>query len=205
MLNDSMEEKAFFRYTGSSMWPVFQTGDLLVVKRVLQDQLRPGDCIVFRKVGGENYIIHRIVGVKSEIRTRGDARPVGDDEPVFPVWIMGRVEGRIRCGHLNRISGGRRGVWEGRFYRYAGRLEPSREAKGGRIAKCIQQFLGRLSTRWVCRASVLNLPSEEGHKLSYLVWGKRVVGLRFGQGQAWSILWPYCLLIDPQRLPPAKA
>jgi signal peptidase I len=202
MPDNSTGEKIYFRYDGTSMWPFFQRGDLLVVRQVLPEDLRPGDCIVYRKTGGEENIIHRIIAVKPELRTRGDARPV-DDEPVAPAWIAGRVEGRIRYGHSTPVPGGVAGVWAGRFYRYAGRLESSRESKGGRIARFIQRFLGQISAPWLRRGRVASFNSADG-KLNYLVLGKRTVGVYNEQGQAWSIAWPLCLLIDPGRLPPPR-
>jgi len=198
--DNSSGENTYFRYDGTSMWPFFQKDDLLVVRKVPLEQLRPGDCIVYRKTGEENHIIHRIIAVKPEIRTRGDARPVEDDQPVAPAWIMGRVEARIRYGHSTRVPGGVAGVWAGRFYRYAGRLEPSRESKGGRIAGFIQRFLGRISAPWLRRGRVASFNSADG-KLNYLVLGKRTVGVYNEQGQAWSIAWPCSLLIDPGLLP----
>ena len=125
----SAGEEILFGYRGGSMWPLFQNGDVVVVKRVPLEQLRAGDCIAFRRPGQEQTTIHRIHRLKPDIRTRGDARPAADDEPVDPSWIEGRAEARIRYGHPTRLLGGLVGRWAGMFYPQVGKLNP-RWARG---------------------------------------------------------------------------
>lgn len=189
-----------FRYSGTSMWPCFQIGDLLLVRKVQLGRLRVGDCIVYQRPDEAQPTAHRVVSVSPEIRTRGDSRPVEDDEPVAPGRVMGRVEGRIRHGRLARVSGGMRGAWAGRLLRQAGRLEPSRDSRGGVVARLVQRTVGRISGLWLHRCAVVSFTSAEGRGLSYLLLGRRVVGYyEHGSGR-WTLVWPYSLLVDPALL-----
>jgi len=177
------------------MWPILQTGDVLLVEKTPWEQLRPGDCIVYRKTGEEDYIVHRIVALQPEMRTRGDARKVEDDDPVLPGWIEGRIKARLRHGHMAPVSGGLTGVWAGRFYGYAGRLEPSRDSRGGKVARLIRGLLGPISAIWMRQPrNITILPGKEC-KSGTLTVGGRVVAVYDEQARDWSIVWPYSLWI----------
>ena len=67
MTGHSIPKSNLFRYRGSSMWPCFQPGDLLVAEKVAFKQLRLGDCIIYRKTGEVDYIVHRIVAVETRL------------------------------------------------------------------------------------------------------------------------------------------
>jgi hypothetical protein len=182
------------------MWPCFQPGDLLVAERIPFKQLRLGDCIIYRKTGEVDYIVHRIVLVKPALRTRGDARRVADDDPVLPAWIRGRVKARLRHGRMTRVSGGLTGVWAGRFYRYAGRIEPSRNSKGGKLARLLQTILGPISAIWMRRTSNVNCILKIGCTSNTLTVGNRVVAVYDERVMDWSIVWPYSLWIHARSL-----
>jgi hypothetical protein len=185
------------RYRGRSMWPLFQEGDLLEIEEASTGELRRGDCLVYRK-GSGGIVVHRLVSVRPELRTRGDAWPDVDDEPVLPAWIMGRVAGRIRFGRCTMVAGGLRGVWAGRFYRVAGRLDPARNARGGSVARAIRSCLGRMTAYFVRQKSYASTPAA-GH---FLTVGRRIVGFYDTHDGAWRLPWPWSLLIDPERLHP---
>ena len=205
MLDTPPAREALFVYRGRSMWPLLQTGDLLMVRRVPLEKLRAGDCIVFRKPGGDQNTVHRIARTKPGIRTRGDARPVLDSESVDPSWIQGRAEARIRYGHARSVWGGTAGRWAGAFYRHAGRLDPSRDTRGGRIARLIQCALGPITALCLRQARVASFRSGPGRSSHYLLIGKRiVVGIYDECAGRWSCVWPYSLLTDLGVSPPLE-
>ena len=200
MVDFSSYKKRLFRYRGNSMWPLFQDGDLLVVKKVSVEELRPGDCVVYKKSGGNAFIAHRIITVRPKIVTRGDFKPANDKEPVPSSSIVGRVKGRIRYGHFTRISGGIKGIWLGRFYRYAGLLEPTREYRGGRIARFVRKVLGYFYPLWRPHLALVAFASADGYQ-TYLLIRNRFVGIYKKGNRAWIISWPCSLLINPKLLP----
>ena len=199
MADDFAVKPEMVRYRGRSMWPLFQEGDLLEIEKAPVGELRPGDCLVYRKGGGT--VIHRLVSVRPELRTRGDARPEADDEPVLPTWIMGRVVGRIRYGRLTLVTGGMMGVCAGMFYRRAGRLDPNRHAKGGSVARSIRRCLGRMTLYFIRHRRYANHLAAE----HYLTIGRRVVGFYDMNAGAWRFPWPWSLLIDPELLHPPRS
>ena len=193
-----------FRYDGPSMWPTFQEGDILEVEKAPAGALRRGDCIVYRRPGDEAAAVHRIVRLKGGIRTRGDNRPAEDDEPVSDAWILGRVQARVRYGQEAVVRGGAAGIWAGRFYRRAGRIDPNRTGRGGAAARLVQSTLGRAFPLCARRAGPVSLRVDGDGTGRYLAVGKRRVGTYNDKGQAWSIAWPWNLLLEPRLLPPPQ-
>lgn len=227
----STEARELFRYRGSSMWPLFQDGDLLATAKVPVSDLRRGDCVVYRKPcaeptpseagmaadaleagrvpdagradmrGQRASTIHRIVSTKPEIRTQGDARPAQDDDPVAPEWILGKVETRIRCGKSSRVWGGLLGQLSARAYRLAGRLEPTRKSRGGRLARLIRSTMRPVTALWLRRVSVVRFRSADGSRTQYLTVGTRAIAERNDEELKWFVRWPWSLLFDPDALP----
>jgi signal peptidase I len=194
---DSTGKHLSFRYDGRSMWPLFQPGDLLFVERVLPNQLRPGDCIVYQKGKEKESIVHRVVSVKFKIRTRGDARPIEDNEPILPEWITGRVVTRIRFGRPAKIHGGAIGIWQGTLFHYAGRLDPNRKSRGGKIARICQRLLGPIFIPWLRWGKVTTFHAPDGISI-YFVFCKHPIAKYKEKGQTWNIIWPYSLMFNAE-------
>ncbi len=79
---------------GTSMEPLFQTGDVVFVVKVKPSEIRPGDIIVYEKPNGA-YIIHRVVKVMHEngetiIITKGDNNKYYDP-PIRMKQVVGKV------------------------------------------------------------------------------------------------------------------
>jgi signal peptidase I len=188
-----------FLYRGTSMWPYFQTGDLLTVKTVPPGKLRKGDCVVYRFPDNTEYIVHRIVAIKPVIYTRGDNRSAADDRPVTSDSVMGRVETRIRLGHVSRTPGGAAGMMMSWLYRYAGKIDPSRQTRGGKVARLIQFLTSGFIARWPWHLHIITSSYADGRQVKHLLLRKRVIGLYKPEQHTWMILWPYCLWIRPPR------
>jgi len=195
-------EPILFRYGGRSMWPCFQAGDILAVRRVPADELRRGDCIVFRDRTGENRVIHRIVSIRPDIRTRGDNRPIADDEPVHPGTIEGRVVERVRFGGTARVAGGVLGRLAGRAWRWAALLDPERDARGGELARRLRRLAGRWRRLVPGRKlRLVRFTSGANATAHYLLRGRGIVGCFDRHRRRWSVVWPASLCIDPDDLP----
>ena len=201
MMPEEVGGTRLFRYAGRSMWPCFQEGDLLVVHRLPVGELRRGDCIVYRRPGEEADTVHRIVTLRPALWTRGDAWSERDDEPVTPESILGRVQERVRFGVSKPVAGGRAGRWLRLFYRYAGRLDPAREAKGGRLARLARNGSSCLLAFLSMRPHVVSYRTGKGDGLYYLVFGKRIVGKWNERERRYDLAWPYTLLLGPKLLP----
>jgi signal peptidase I len=191
-----------FRYSGKSMWPCFQEGDILVTTRMAYGELRPGDCIVYKGGGGGEWVIHRIVSISPDIRTQGDNRWVADDEPVSPEAIAGRVTERVRYGSVSRVAGGAAGVVAGKVWRYAALLDPARDARGGRIARLIRRVSGMAKTKIPLR-TMRGIRFQAGNDTVsfYLLRGSQIIGRFDPATGGWALSWPALLLIDPGKLP----
>jgi hypothetical protein len=184
--------KRLFRCRGKSMHPIFRTGDLVEVVPASSAKLRPGDCIVYRKTQRQPYIIHRIVSVTPSIRTRGDARPCVDVDPVSPEWIVGRVVSRVRFGRETRILSGRAGMVAGKFYRYAGRLDPSRRTKGGKLARLIRSVSSRVFR--LCPPRHAAFVTTGGTTVHCLLLLNRIIGTYDNRKGDWDLAWPFDIL-----------
>ena len=96
---DKYETPSFYIYkaygiTTSSMDPKIKKGDVIIIKRCNQDDLKVGDIITFKK--NAEIITHRIVEIIGETEekayiTKGDNNNVEDDEYVYLEEIEGKV------------------------------------------------------------------------------------------------------------------
>lgn len=83
-----------------SMSPVFEAGDVIVIKPVPTAQIKNGDIITFRSSTNSKMIItHRVVDIASEnglvIQTKGDANNAADQFKVESGDVLGRYTLRI--------------------------------------------------------------------------------------------------------------
>jgi hypothetical protein len=178
------------------MWPCFQEGDLLELAPIDFDQVRTGDCIAYSSTSGEQAV-HRVVGKKgSGLITRGDALPEPDNGPVFGNQIIGRVMYRHRFGQKCFMPRGLRGQFYGFFYRYAGRIDPKRPSRGGKLARGIRATSSLVFRRlsYVCVARTMKVAGEE----KVVVWELkgRIIG-REGPGKPEGLMtWPWSIFVQ---------
>lgn len=189
-----MPKDQFFRYHGRSMWPGFQDGDLLELELLPFAHINVGDCLVYRSIRGQ-AAVHRVVAKGHALVTRGDAMLSIDLEPVTEQQIIGRVIRRHRFGRESFVSGGICGRFAGFFYHYAGRLDPQRHARGGRLACIFRDTVGTVLTPLWKRAVVKRLTCNGDKDLIIWVWGSAVIGSKEASRQQWTIVWPWCLLV----------
>ena len=192
----------FFRYRGRSMWPGFQESDLLEIAPCDPKQLRVGDCIVYQHPKATTTTVHRICSnVGDSYLTRGDARPKPDDDAVKPEWIQGRVVARFRFSRQCAVTGGWQGVMVGFFYRYAGRVDPDRDARGGRVARALRKSLQGISSKLYKKGLTRRFTASERLETVYWMIGDRVIATFDNGNSRWVITWPYSLLLDPDCIP----
>lgn len=94
--------------TSSSMWPVLERGDLVVVKGLDGDTVETGQIIVYRNSADDTMVIHRVFRVEgSEIVTKGDANSE-PDEPITINDVTGVVpmigDSPMRIPYLGRVT-----------------------------------------------------------------------------------------------------
>ncbi len=88
---------------GRSMYPLFMTGDLVVLVKRKPESIHPGDIVVYRSKMG-SYIIHRVVSVCRD----GDTyyyRVWGDNNPVEDTSQYDRILGSCIGVSYDRIVG----------------------------------------------------------------------------------------------------
>lgn len=190
----------FFHYRGLSMWPCFQEGDLLEVKPSTPEPVRIGDCVILR-VGDGQHVAHRVVEVRNGLRTRGDALARSDDRAAGSPQLLGRVVARHRLGHRSPVAGGWRGRLAGFFYRYAGRIDPERSGRGGRLARAIRRGCAPLLRPIVSRGTLYTLAVPGRTDLALWKIGGKVVAQRSGTVGGWQVPWPWRLVIElPEKI-----
>ncbi len=185
-----------FRYQGLSMWPCFQEGDLLELLSVDFSQIRIGDCIAYSAVG-EQLAVHRVIGKRDDgLITRGDALSEADNAPVQEYQINGRVTYRHRFGKECSVSGGVRGRITGLFYRYAGRIDPNRSSRGGKLARGIRAtstIVFRMLS-YACVARSMKLTGEQ----KIIVWELkgRIIGRQDSDKAEYPLVWPWSVFVE---------
>lgn len=86
-------------FVGSgSMLPTLLPGDLVVFDRQARPSVR--DVVVYDKAGWPGGVVHRVVATAGDgsLRTRGDANPVEDRDPVKVSAVQGKVVGVLPLG-----------------------------------------------------------------------------------------------------------
>lgn len=183
-----------FRYHGKSMWPCFQEGDLLAVEAVDPNRVQVGDCVLWSEETGR-WVVHRVVGLRGGLCTRGDAMAQHDCHGNQAPMISGRVIRRYRSGRWTRIAGGGVGRWTGVFYRYAGRIDPQRNARGGKLAKLIRALAWPVLKSLVSRRELR--PEDCPAKEMTVVWrfAGQIVATHSPGGE---LPWPWRLILRPE-------
>ena len=194
------DHERLFVYRGRSMWPTFLDGDVLVVG--LRRAPRRGDCAVFALRPGESPTVHRVVGVLPDGRrfvTRGDAHRELDDRPVPRALIIGVVTGRIRYGREARVHGSVAGRLSCGAHRLGGRLEPSRDSRGGRVGRALRA-VARPVARRIIMPRLRYERRGDGVKGALAMFGGRVVGVSATDVSELQVVWPWTLLAAPADL-----
>jgi hypothetical protein len=94
------------RINGSSMAPLLQDGESVIIQAIKTEALCPGDVIAFRR--NAEIITHRLVAIRlQEVLTMGD-NLYELDPPVSPEMILGHVIALERDEHQISLS---RGGW----------------------------------------------------------------------------------------------
>jgi hypothetical protein len=188
----------FVRYSGMSMWPCFQDGDLLEVESLLIEQVRRGDCIVFSSDDG-CHVVHRVVSAGPALKTRGDAISKIDTREVTQEHLVGRVTRRYRLGVERCVSGGWPGRLAGRFYFIAGRFDPLRPSRGGNIARRLRQLSMTVLGRWSSPGKIRTLSLLGQTSVNVWYWGNWVIGRQEITSEKWSVYWPWRVILNPPR------
>ena len=94
------------RVSGSSMAPLIEPGDVVLVRHVNFEDLRRGDLLLVEQ--GEAFLVHRLVAADANgIRTKGDNAGHADP-PVLPQDVLGQVMAVEKGDVLSLPKGGRR-------------------------------------------------------------------------------------------------
>lgn len=182
-----------FRYHGRSMWPCFQDGDLLEFEPCVLAEVRVGDCVAYADGDGKR-IAHRVAAKCDVLTTRGDALPEVDDTAVSADRLVGRIIRRHRLGQASRVSGGLAGRLAGRFFCYAGRLDPQRDAFGGKVARALRKISMVVLKGFWKMGREEKLTNGDGREVVFWMLGSRAIGKR-GNGREWRIAWPWSILV----------
>ena len=190
----TITDPGMFRYCGRSMWPCFQQGDLLEFERCTIAEIRIGDCIAYTSDDG-TFVTHRVVAKGNALTTRGDAMPGIDQQAVSAERLTGRIVRRHRLGKVSLVKGGLTGRLAGRFYHFAGRIDPQRDAIGGKIARGLRTVSMTVMKRIWNRGREEKLTNGAGQEVVFWMIGGKAIGKRSSGRGGWQIAWPWNILV----------
>ena len=187
-------------YSGLSMSPLLQEGDLMEIRPYQKRPPRVGDVILFGNRENQPMVVHRVVRTFPErIITRGDHNP-GEDPALPHSQIVGQVVAFWRLGRRQRVYGGplaglgyswrNLALWMDR--RISGWLRPVYHALA-RDAALARWLPPRLRPR------VFHFRTENGASL-VIVWGKWVIAYYDQRRRTWMIRRPFRLFIEGRLL-----
>jgi len=189
------------RYTGPSMRPTLQPGDLLTVEEECR-RLLIGDIIVFRDDEGQS-IVHRIVAMdQAGVKTKGDNNSEPDAGTVDRERLIGRVTAMVRGKRIITIRGG---FLSGRAYR--GVLLALKRCEWFLVRRLHPLYRGIAQFSWpqkvfgaLLKPRFLYFNKPEGAEIQMLI-DRRVIGRYLQAENGWQIRRPYRLLINETTLP----
>jgi len=187
-----------FQYRGSSMTGTFRPGDMLIVREVAFEAIRPGDVMAFHAPGDSDdatLIVHRVVARAHDgLITQGDACGAPDTTHVQVADIIGRVIQAQRGARLRPTPGGLAGCWWARFVRLWRRVlvfarAPYRWLRASGIVQHV----------WRPAVTQVSLMTAQGMVVKYLC-GARAVAVWRPETQVYWCKKPYDLVLDaPDR------
>lgn len=188
------QQQRLFHYHGLSMWPCFQEGDLLEITQVDWTKIKIGDCLVFWGEKGQQ-VVHRVSGKSKNLKTRGDAFRQSDESVVLSQQIIGRVIYRHRWGRKTSVANGLIGHFAGRLLHFAGRIDPQRPSRGGRLARSIQR-LSLLVLKPLWERGKIHTLQRDG-KAPVIVWrvGSLTIGCQDPTTREWTVSWPWRIMV----------
>lgn len=83
-----------YAVTSNSMADTLERGDIVFVRKISFDELKPGDVVTVKSTGGKYHFTHRVVEIDKEkrtITTRGDANNSDDPMPSEEERIVGKM------------------------------------------------------------------------------------------------------------------
>ena len=83
-----------YAVTSNSMADTLERGDIVFVRNISFDELKPGDVVTVKSTGGKYHFTHRVVEIDKEkrtITTRGDANNSDDPMPSEEERIVGKM------------------------------------------------------------------------------------------------------------------
>jgi hypothetical protein len=178
----------------------FRPGDMLVVREVAFNAVRPGDVVAFRapdEYAGDQLIVHRVLACAPEgLLTRGDACAGPDTVRVQVEDLMGRVIQMQRGVHTRTVPGGLTGRWWALVLRLR-RLMMA-------LARAPYRWLrasGFIRHLWHPRVTHVTLATMYGPVVKYLC-GTRTVAAWYPETHTYWCQKPYDLVL---RAPDVQA
>lgn len=153
-----------------------------------------GDCVVY-STDDTKYVTHRVVAKTDCLKTRGDAMPAVDNEAITADQIIGKIVQRHRLGNISKVNGGLKGWLAGRFYYYAGRIDPQRNAIGGRIARGVRIVSMAGFKQFWSRGRERTLVGGEEQEVTFWVIGRKAIGKKSKDSKKWKIAWPWNIMV----------
>lgn len=194
-------ERLTFNYSGTSMSPMFRSGDWLWVQPYESRKISVGDVIVFRPTGESRITTHRVVAVNNNgVKTRGDNSRMEDPYSLQLHEIIGYVATIRRGTRSIRIRHGRLGLFFARFRRVIRQINLVVSGFFHPLYRYVadSRVLSRMFSRWLC-PQIVCFTKPDGIE-SQLFIGGHFVGRRPPGSEKWQIRRPFRLFIDPSLL-----
>jgi len=180
----------------------FRPGDVLIVRDVAFEAIRPGDVIAFRapgSAGTAHLVVHRVVArAPGGLITQGDANAAPDAARVQANGLVGRVTQAQRGTRVRPAPGGLTGRWHARWTRLRARVR-RRVVAIGRAPYRWRRASGLARRLWRPAVTRVTMMTTQGTVVKYLC-GARAVAEWRPETRAYWCEKPYDLVLDaPER------
>ena len=164
---------------------------------LIENGIAKADVLKNKKLqNNKRTVVHRVVAVGGELTTRGDSLPTVDNETIKPRQFIGKVVRIYRLGRSISTWGGIVGRVAGTFYHYAGRVDPQRTSRGGKLAMRIRSLITPCLR--VCHSTGRTRVLKRAEEPDMTIWkfGNIAVGRKDPLTREWLITWPWNIILQ---------
>lgn len=197
------EENIFFIYSGASMAPLFNPGDMLCARFPVWQNIRPGDVVIIHwgnHINHSEHVVHRVVSVNREyLNTQGDNNLKLDAQVVTNDNLAGLVFSFGRKGKIYSVRGGRLGLFYAHLVHMRNYIWMLIKRVSRRAYRWIRRS-GLVARVWQPAISQIRVMTDEGPLIKYC-FGTRTVARWWPQQKRFQVVKPFDLVLsDPEEL-----
>lgn len=187
--------------SGPSMFPTLKSGDGLIISEYTDStDIKIGDVIVYPHPHKSVDVVHRVIKIKCNCAmTRGDNNNKIDPYIVKFKDITGKVTWYKRGSSEKKMLNGYLGYLRHKYLIAQKAIKPTYKKLPKKYYTVLCKIELLRSLHPLFNLKVITI-IKNGEKQYYLMHKKKTIGEKNANNSKWSIIFPYGLFIDTEKL-----